>query len=304
MTFFLHLLGWFIGLLSWPLRRALAGALASLLALLQVRAKIIDANLALAFPQETPEKLRLRRRLAYQHLGRLTLEVLMLFGPMPRYVRTRVTLEGIEHWKAAKARGKGVLFLASHVGNWEIMSAGGAILGHIDLMLVTKHLKPEWLHRAFEKARLRCGVAATYEPKTLRDVLRQLKGNATVGFVLDQYAGPPIGVRVPFFGTPVGTSTALAMLARRTGAAVLPVVNYRTEDGRFHIEIRPELSLEAHEDAHYELAANTARYAEAIERDIYAHPEQWLWTHRRFKGDLSPLASGEWGLSRPRPRLS
>jgi KDO2-lipid IV(A) lauroyltransferase len=150
-------------------------------------------------------------------------------------------------------------------------------------MIVTKHLKPEWLHRAIEAGRARCGVQATYEPRTLKDVLAHLKRNGTVGFVLDQYAGPPVGVRVPFFGVPVGTMTAIAMLARRTGAKVVPVVNYREPDGRHVVSIRPALEWIPAKDPSEELAVNTARYAEEMERDIREHPGQWLWIHRRWK---------------------
>jgi len=76
------------------------------------------------------------------------------------------------------------------------------------------------------------------EGGTLKDVLRHLSKNGTVGFVMDQYSGPPVGVRVPVFGVPVGTPAVIATLAKRTGAVVLPAVNYRLPDGRFVTEIR------------------------------------------------------------------
>jgi KDO2-lipid IV(A) lauroyltransferase len=267
---------------------------------------VVLQNLQIAFPQDSQaERRRELFRAAYEHLGHLTFEILMLLGPMPRFVRRRSRLEGLEHWQNAVAQGKGVIFLASHVGNWEVMAATGALHGGMDLMLVTKHLKPEWLHRAIEEGRRRCGVSATYEPKTLRDVLAHLKRNGTVGFVLDQYAGPPVGVRVPVFGVPVGTTGAVAMLKRRTGAVLLPVVNFRKPDGSWSVVIRPPLDWKAapegvEEPTTYEIALNTSLYAQFLERDIFDHPEQWLWIHRRFKGDLSPIREGEWSGGRVR----
>jgi KDO2-lipid IV(A) lauroyltransferase len=182
------------------------------------------------------------------------------------------------------------------------MAASGIQIPGLRILLVTKHLKPEWLHRAIERARARCQVSATYEPKTLRDVLRHLKAGQVVGFVLDQYAGAPVGMRVPVFGIPVGTTTAVAMLAKRTGAPVLPIVNYRLPGGDYRVDIRPPLAWELSptEDADEEIGINTAHYAAVLEKDIYAHPEQWLWSHRRFKGDLSPLRPNEWYEGRPR----
>jgi KDO2-lipid IV(A) lauroyltransferase len=292
-------LAWAYALQPAWLRRAWGSALGGLLRATGMRSKIVEQNLALAYPASERERARLLKA-AYRHLGDLSLEILMLFGPMRRYVRRSSRLEGAEHWRAAHARGKGVIFLASHVGNWEIMAATGAAYTEMDLMLVTKHLKPEWLHRAIERGRASCRVRATYEPRTLKDVLGHLKRGGTVGFVLDQYAGPPVGVRVPVFGVPVGTTTAVATLARRTGAVVLPVVNYRVPGGRAVVEIRPPLEWKPGEDPVRELAENTALYAERIERDIRAHPEQWLWIHRRFKGDLTPLRDGEWNEHRAR----
>lgn len=264
-----------------------------------VRRAVVEQNLRYAFPDEPALRAELLRK-GYDHLARLVFEILLLFGPQRRFVEKRAFLFGAENWQAAKARGNGVIMLSSHVGNWETMVARGALSG-MDVLMVTKHLKPEWLHRAIERGRAKCGVRATYEPRTFRDVLAHLKRNGTVGFVLDQYAGPPVGVRVPVFGIPVGTQSAVALLAKRTGAAVLPTVNYRDPaTGQVHVRIEKEIEWVAAEDPSEAIALNTARYAKALEAHIYAHPDEWLWTHRRFKGDLSPLQEGEWKGNRAR----
>jgi KDO2-lipid IV(A) lauroyltransferase len=290
--------GWFLYLIPRSLRVAIGNGLGALLAGLKLRQKVVIQNLVLAFPGNSEKQVGILKA-SYLHLGNLFIEILLLFGPMRRFAKHEVTIDGGDNWRQAHAQGKGVFFLASHVGNWEIMAAGGGVQLGMDLMLVTKHLKPEWLHQAVERCRGRCNVRATYEPRTLRDVLAHLKKGGTVGFVLDQYAGPPVGVRVPVFGVPVGTTTAVAMLAKRTGAPVLPVVNYREPDGRYRIEIRPPIRWEEGDPA-TEVAANTARFAGLLEKDIFAHPEQWLWIHRRFKGDLSPIREGEWAEGRAR----
>lgn len=281
------------------LRLGLGSCLGRFLTLLKLRAKVVEQNLLYAFPNSSSSRARLFGE-AYRHLGLLVFEIIMLLGPMRRFTLKNSKLVGAENWRLAKARGTGVIFLSSHVGNWEVMAATGAVHGGMDLTIVTKRLKPDWLHHAIESGRARCGVAGAYEPRTLKDVLRQLGKGETVGFVLDQYAGPPVGLRVPVFGIPVGTSSAVATLARRTGASVLPVVNYRTPQGGFVVEIRPALEWIKTEDAEQEIALNTAKYAQEMEKDIYNHPEQWLWIHRRFKGNLSPLLEREWELGRAR----
>jgi Kdo2-lipid IVA lauroyltransferase/acyltransferase len=298
----LRSLAWFLYWIPSAVREGLADILGWVLQTFGLRSRVIAENLQIAFPGESFDAVQKREALyasAYRHLGHLVLEILMLLGPMKKYSMKYTDFHGLEHWEKAKKKGKGVLFVASHVGNWEIMTARGALSG-IDILLVTKHLKPEWLHRAIEEGRARCNVRATYEPRTLRDVIFHLRRNGTVGFVLDQYTGPPVGVRVPVFGVPVGTSLALATLAKRTGAVVLPVLNYRAPSGRLVVEIQPEVEWQVHENPQLELAQNTARYAQILEGHIRSYPEQWLWTHRRFKGDLTPLRRDEWLEGRAR----
>jgi KDO2-lipid IV(A) lauroyltransferase len=302
--------GIILGVISWlfylqprSLRVFWGRSLGALLRWKGMRRGVIEQNLKIAFPAESEDFRRSLADRAYEHLGRLFLELVYLFGPLPSVIRNEAVLLGQENWRAANALGKGVIFISSHVGNWEIMSGSGAMLGGIPLMIVTKQLKPAWLHAIIERGRRRASYSATYEPRTMKDVLRHLNSGGTVGFVMDQYSGPPVGVRVPVFGVPVGTPAAIAMLAKRTGAPVLPVVNYRREDGKYVSDIRPEIAWKPAaegEDPRIEIGENTARFAQVLEKDIYAHPEQWLWTHRRFKGDLGPLRSGEWLEGRSR----
>jgi KDO2-lipid IV(A) lauroyltransferase len=299
-----------VGVLMSRLPRAASLLVGSMigtaLSLLRWKRSLVRSNLQLAFPGATAEAFDYRARLEsgfYLHFGRLVVELLCQFGNWRRWVLENVEISGLEHWEAAHARGKGVIFITSHLGNWEAMAAGFSISGAHgvrDLLIVTKHLKPEWLHQSFQGNRLKAGVRGTYEPKTMREVLRELSRNGTVGFVLDQYAGAPIGVRVPFFGVPVGTLLAPAVVARRTGAAVLPAFCFRDSNGRLRVRVGKEFSWLTGANSHEELARNTALWVSSIEESVRSHPEQWLWSHRRFKGDLSPLLPEEWTGPRER----
>jgi len=280
-------LGQFLGRLLW---------------LLGPRLKVVRQNLEMAFPGDDESAIRKRKDIevnAYEHVANLFLEILMLLGPMKYFITHKTKAVGYENVKKAMDHGKGVIMLASHLGNWEIMAAkGGEQVGNV--LMVTKRLKPKWLHRVIEQGRLQCGVTATYEPRTYKDILAQLKKGGTVGIVLDQYAGPPIGIRVPFFGCPVGTHSVVAVLAKRTGAAVVPVYNVMQPDGTYIVCAEPEIPWIRDENPSREIAVNTAHYSSLVEKKIYQSPEQWLWLHRRFKGDLSPLKPTEWEQFRVR----
>lgn len=293
--------GWLYYLAPGWLRTTLAGALGGLARLTGYRAAVIRQNLRYAFPGDEPAQVQTRDALAkefFRHFGRLGFEILMLFGPMRRYAEAQGQCTGIEHWERARAAGRGIILLTSHAGSWEVAAAMGALVEGSDILLVVRQYRPEWLRRVIDESRRRCGLDATYEPRTLRDILARLRRNGIVAIVLDQYAAPPVGVRVPFFGVPVGTNVAIAVLAKRTGAAVMPLKNYRAENGRIVTELEPPIRWQSHDDPEVELAINTAAYSAIIEDHIREHPAQWLWSHRRFKGDLTPLREGEWERGR------
>lgn len=254
-----------------------------LLALDWKRHKIALENMARCLPDISA--LERKRLLAenYRHYGILALELLHYFSPIPghyrAYARRIAVLEGFEHWEKADARGKGVLFISAHMANWEMMVAMGGLHG-IPLLLVTRHLKPEWLHQLIEAGRLSVGCRGVYQPRTLPVVLKALRRGESIGFAMDQYMPPPMGSPVPFFGVEVDTLFAVAPLASRTGAAIVPVTQKREPDGLVRIIISPELELGCDlEDP----ARATRAMVREIEDMIRANPSQWLWVHRRFK---------------------
>ncbi len=76
---------------------------------------------------------------------------------------------------------------------------------------------------------------------------------------------------------------------------------FREPTGRHTLAVEEPIEwLGAGENVQEEIATNTARYVAQVEKHVKAHPGQWLWIHRRFKGDLSPLRLGEWKEGRAR----
>lgn len=277
-----------VGLAVTPLPRSwelVLGAWLGRLALLLLRwrADIARENIRRCLPElDEAEQERLVRE-NFEHYGLLGLELLHMASPFAghyrEYVRRVARLEGFHHWKAANDKGKGVLFVSAHLANWELMAAAGCMAG-IPMTMATRHLKPEWLHRLIDAARKSVKVKAAYLPDTMPAVLRALRRAESIGFVLDQYAHPPVGVKVPFFGVEVDTLGAVPPLALRYGTPIVPVRQVREKNGFVRILIEPELDLGA---AKENAIQGTAVLAAMVERWIRTHPEQWLWAHRRFK---------------------
>lgn len=224
----------------------------------------------------------------YEHYGILTLELLHLFSPIPGHWRaysSRVArLEGFENWKKGHAEGKGMLFVSAHMANWELMVACGCMQG-IPMTMVTRKLKPQWLHDLMESRRAETGAKCAFQPRTLPAVLKALRAGESVGFVMDQYHSPPMGTPVPFFGVVVDTLAAVGSIAQRTGAGIVMVTQIREPDGLLRVVIEPPLRLgEAAENP----VAATAALTREVERLIRENPSQWLWVHRRFKNLKEP----------------
>ncbi|MDE2489277.1 MAG: hypothetical protein KGM24_00410 [Elusimicrobia bacterium] len=244
---------------------------------------VIEANVARCFPGLDRESRQSLIRRNYEHYGVLLFEFMHFFSPIKGhwrgYVPTAARAEGLDHWAKAHARGKGVIFFGAHLGSWEAGAAALALRG-VEATIVTTVLTPRWLHEKITAARASVGMQAAFHPGSMSAVMRTLRRGGAVAFMNDQYAPPPMGIPVTFFGTRVDTLSVIGPLARRTGAAVLPICTFRAQDGTTVARIEPEFDLGAEpEDAE----AITQRVAGRIELWVREHPEQWLWMHRRFK---------------------
>ncbi len=276
-----HGLGLFVTALprSWEMALGRACGRAALLAD-RKRPKIAAENIRRCLPELDAAGRDALLRANFEHYGILVLELAHMFSPIPghwrRYVERNVRVRGLERWERAHARGKGELFVSTHIANWEFCAAIGSMRG-MDVMVVTRNLKPRWLHDWMEKARLTTGVTAAYQPRTMPAVLKHIRKGSGVVFVMDQYMPPPMGSPLRLFGAMVDTLSAVAPLARRTGAAVLPVSARREDDGVVTVTVEPEFVLtDSDQD-------DNQRLASVVENWMRGNPAQSLWGHRRFK---------------------
>ena len=242
------------------------------------RAVVLD-NLAKAFGSERSEaQLAELGRRSFEHLGMNLVEACVFFFRPPSVLLSRVDLGDPEPVQAAVARGKGVLALTAHYGNWELLAAVSA-LSMYPLSVVMRPLDDPIVNWIVERFRRRSGVELIAKRQALpamRDALRQ---GRIVGVLLDQNASRAEGVFVPFFGIPASTSKALAVLSLRTGAPVVPIFIRRGEGGRHRVWADPAIPAPETGD----VADYTAAFNRSIEAVIRRAPEQWFWLHRRWK---------------------
>jgi KDO2-lipid IV(A) lauroyltransferase len=247
------------------------------------RRRVAHGNLALAFGASlSPPARRAIARANFRHLGVTALECCRLFFGPPGVMLRRVRLEGAEHIKAALAEGRGALYLTAHFGNWELLAAAHLLTGLPPLNVVVRPLDNPFLDALVASGRTRAQLRLIPKRAAVKGVRDALARGECVGILLDQDAGRH-GVSVPFFGQAASTSRSLAVLALKTGAPVVPAFIHRLPDGEHQVTLEPAVPLVRTGELERDVAVNTARFTEAIERQVRVRPEQWFWVHRRWK---------------------
>ncbi len=247
--------------------------------------KIGMKNLSIAFPDRSEEERRRILRASYINLGKGAAEYVRLAGFFYTRLRNRVAYDRYHYWKevAQKYPGKGMVVLSAHFGNFELLACAHAMHGHqISLVHHTQRFLAGDALMTF--ARERCGVEILRKHSAARAVLKALRSGELVGVPFDQNAKRSEAVWVPFFGEPAATTSGLARIVAMSGAPVIPAFIVREKDGRHHrIEIQDEIPIQRTSDAEADVLENTRRFVKAIEDMVRRYPEQFLWTHRRYR---------------------
>ena len=258
-------------------------------------------NLQAAFPLRSHEECRAIARGMFSHFGRL-LTVLLKFTTMtPAEMLEIVEFDGEERVVAAHAEGRGVLLFTGHFGFWEINALVHA-LAIKPMAVLARPLDNPLLHDLLESARCRTGNSVIYRRGAIRRVLRALADNQAVAILIDQHIQTSDAVYVDFFNRPAATTSALAALALRTGAPVVPVFALPQPGGRFRMVYEHVVAPPPSDDPDA-IRAFTQRCTDVLEMYVRRYPELWLWMHRRWRDvdgaakvkGMFPAASAEEG---------
>lgn len=268
---------WLIGHLPLRILRPTGRGLGLLLyALARERRRITRINFRLCFPELDERERESLVRAHFAMLGESIFEMTYgWWGPARRLQRLG-KITGRDHLDAALARGEGVILLQGHFLTTDI---AGQILG-MEIPFVATYAPPKnpVMRALTERVRGRF-IHRQIHHAEVRKILRALADNEIVWHGPDQVAKHGGGIQARFFGQPAQTNTATAKLARISGAAVVPYHPVKLADGTYELRLEPPLA----EFPGRDLAAATQRVNDTIESHIRATPEQYLWSHRRFK---------------------
>jgi len=241
-------------------------------------------NLEAAFPGRPAGERAAIAREMFSHFGRL-LMVLLKFSTMPpSRMLARVEFEGEERVEAAHALNRGVLLFTGHFGFWEINALVHALRLQ-PMAVLARPLDNPLLHDLLERVRGLTGNSVIYRKGALRRVLRALGENKAVALLIDQHIQTD-AVLVDFFNRPAATTTALAALALRTGAPVIPVFALPLPGGRFRMVYEHAVEPPPDDDPDA-IRHFTQRCTDVLEMYVRRYPGLWLWMHRRWR-DVDP----------------
>ncbi len=206
---------------------------------------------------------------------------------MPHYTRenTRswIRTEGLEHYLAAEAMGRGVLVLTGHLGAWELSSFYHSLMGH-SMGMVIRRLDNRRLDEFVNGVRCQHGNRVLHKDDFARGLLTAMHAGDTVGILMDTNMTPPQGEFVKFFGITACTASGLARVALKTGAAVLPgFMLWEPKEKKYVLHFGSQLHFEETGNSEADMLAATQLCNDALESWFRRSPEQWVWIHRRWK---------------------
>ena len=270
-------LGWLAAQLpfSWQIKigRLLGKAMQKAL---PARVHIASTNLALCFPEKPEAERQHILNGSFESAGIAVMESIMSWWAPDSKLKHRVSIEGLEHFEKALKQNRGVILLGAHFTTLEI--AGRLFSGYFKFdVLYRQHKNPVLDYVMYRGRTNYCDKAI--ERGNMREMMRSLKKGKAIWYAPDQNYGAEHSVFVDFFNIPAATITATSRLAALNNSPVLPASHQRINDREYILRISPPLVNFPSDD----VINDTQRINHVIEEAIIKMPEQYLWSHRRFK---------------------
>lgn len=219
---------------------------------------------------------------SFKNLGRVAAEFSRMTSYDRDFIKGIIDVEGWENFENAIKKGKGIVFLTGHLGNWELMAYSQSLRDY-PCNIIARPLDNPAVEQFVQKQRSFAGNKVIAKKSALKDIMQCLKNKEHIGILLDQNVAQQEGIFVDFFGKTACTSFGLAMLALKTDITIIPVFLVYTGNGRYKQLIGKEIEIQKTGDFEYDMAYNTALFTKVIESYIRLYPEQWFWAHRRWK---------------------
>lgn len=249
---------------------------------LGIRKRVVERQIAAAFPDLGPEGVRSLAQESYRHLGRTFIEGALLDKLGKDGLQELVeTVEGWEEVEDVMAKGKGAVMVTGHIGNWELAGAYVAARG-IPLDAIVRGMANPLFDAWINHTREEIGMTVVHDSEAVRRTPRSLRAGRAVAFVADQGVMGLASTFVPFFGRPAKTPRGAAVFALRFEVPVIFVVALRKPNGRYRIVVE-RIEARRTGDMDRDVDAIVTAFTEHLEKWVRAVPAQYFWQHRRWK---------------------
>jgi Kdo2-lipid IVA lauroyltransferase/acyltransferase len=249
---------------------------------LGIRKRVVERQIAAAFPDLTREAVVNLARKSYEHLGRAFIESALLDTLGKDGLQQLV--ESVEGWDEVEdvvSKGRGAVMVTGHIGNWELAGAYVAARG-IPLDAIVRGMANPLFDAYINHTREEMGMTVVHDSEAVRRTPRSLRAGRAVAFVADQGVLGLASTFVPFFGRPAKTPRGAAVFALRFEVPVLFVVALRQPSGRYRVVVE-RIEPRQTGDRDRDVDAIVARFTERLEHWVRVVPAQYFWQHRRWK---------------------
>ncbi|MBM3506123.1 MAG: lauroyl acyltransferase [Alphaproteobacteria bacterium] len=270
---------WLCARLPLSVASGIGGAIGRAVGPYVPRSRTAVRNLARAFPEMPPQEVRATVRAMWDHLGRLALESAHLRAIDCYAPGGPVKVVGAEHLDAIKVGGRGAIFFAGHVGQWDLPPVAVRQRG-VDIEIIYREINNQALNRVMAYWRTPMGAFTNKGRAAAKTMIEGLREGRHFAMLVDQKMND--GIAVPFFGRPAMTAPAIAQFAVRDDVPIVPARCERLGGVRFRITFYPPLQPARTGDRAADVAETMQRVNALMEEWIRARPEQWLWLHNRW----------------------
>jgi KDO2-lipid IV(A) lauroyltransferase len=259
---------------------------------LRMRWRVTLENLQGALGDERdPNELARIARSAYQNAGMTFVEFLRFGRDRRGDLMERAAVGPLAVLEQAAARGRGIIFLTAHTGNWELGAvAVSGLVGPVDVVVGDQ--KNLWVDGYVKRLRARGGVRQIPIGSALREVMRRLAAGGRVGLVADQDGGRH-GMLLEFLGRPASCQAGPAHFAYRSRAPVVVCLDRHLGNGRHEVLLHPPIAPDPERPEEAEVVRILSEANRHLEAFLRRYPEQWFWMHRRWKSGTERVAAGE-----------
>jgi KDO2-lipid IV(A) lauroyltransferase len=281
--FFFLVLVYFVRLFSFHTVQKIGMAFGSFAySVLGIRKELTTDNIRKAFPEKSEQEISAISKETYKNLFAAFFEIFVLDTLSEEKIRALVSFPESHKINEALQKGKGLILLSGHFGNWELTALATPLFAPQKYSIVVKKQRNPYVDAFMNRMRARFGTNVLIMERAPREILKALSKNEVVALLADQSAAQE-SLFIDFLGRPAATYLGPAVFALRAQAPMLMLMLVRKTDGTFAIEAN-EIDTENLSGSEEEKLRNiTEQHVRVLEKYIRHYPEQWLWMHKRWK---------------------